>query len=61
MDKDDKMNQLVYLIGFLTALKERLNPVILAGYTGKVNSESDFNENLVKIVKEALLKKNIKI
>ena len=27
MDEDDKMNQLAYLIGFLTALKGRLNRV----------------------------------
>ena len=27
MDEDDKMNQLAYIIGFITALKERLNRV----------------------------------
>jgi len=27
MDEDDKMNQLAYLIGFITALKGRLNRV----------------------------------
>ena len=27
MEEDDKMNQLAYLIGFLTALKGRLNRV----------------------------------
>ena len=27
MDEDDKMNQLAYLVGFLTALKGRLNRV----------------------------------
>ena len=27
MDEEDKMNQLAYLIGFLTALKGRLNRV----------------------------------